>query len=294
METAYEVGEFTVEAEEGGAQDAGSGGSEFAARLSHLTDIVTVQSVSGGTLAEIEPPLPSTVHNLKGVVAVKCGIHADFIRLLHDGSLLVDDAGLSDAYVSQVIFAIIDQSAAFHWDTIKNPEAEQLVVEDGHVRCPEMRTDYINVVTQAPLPAGVHFVEFVMHHKGDEQWCGVVQDKALGWGKKVSGHSCEFQGCFYYCGRRSSRGCLTGDQNYTSEKSWFASVGSGDIIGMALDCDNRVVAFSCNGEVQGTAKLPGGPLYLLTHVDTPKDHVELRKQSIEDAPPSLMEALSRK
>lgn len=293
METASEVGEFTVEAEGGGAKDVGSGGSASAADLSHLTDTVTVQSVSGGILAEIEPPLPSAVHDLKGAVAVQCGIRADFIKFLHDGSLLVDDAGLMDAYVSQMIFAVIDHSAAFHWDTIKNPEAGQLVVKDGHVRCPKMDTDYINVVTQAPLPAGVHFAEFVMHHKGDEQWCGVVQDKALGWGKKVSGHSREFQGCFYYCGRRSSGGRLTGGPTYESKTSW-ASVGSGDIIGMAIDCDNRVVAFSCNGEVQGTAKLPEGPLYLLTHVDTRADHVELRKQSIEDAPPSLMEALSGK
>eukprot|EP00930_Biecheleria_cincta_P031162 TRINITY_DN21623_c0_g1_i1.p1 TRINITY_DN21623_c0_g1~~TRINITY_DN21623_c0_g1_i1.p1 ORF type:complete len:350 (-),score=52.26 TRINITY_DN21623_c0_g1_i1:156-1139(-) len=265
------------------------GGSACAADVSNLTNAVTVQSVSGGTLAEIKPPLPSTLIELRNAIAAQSGIHASFIKVLQGGSLLVDDAELVDAYESQMMVAVIDQSAAFLWDTIKNPEAEQLVVEGGHVRCPNMRTDYINVVTQAPLPAGVHFVEFVMHHKGDEQWCGVVQDKALGWGKKVSGHSAEFQGCFYYCGRRSGRGLLAGDPSYSTS---FVSVGSGDILGMAIDCDNRVAAFACNGKVQGAARLPEGPLYLLTHVDTTRDHVELRRKGIDEAPLKLMQVLS--
>eukprot|EP00931_Biecheleriopsis_adriatica_P002727 TRINITY_DN1037_c0_g1_i2.p1 TRINITY_DN1037_c0_g1~~TRINITY_DN1037_c0_g1_i2.p1 ORF type:complete len:310 (-),score=45.56 TRINITY_DN1037_c0_g1_i2:139-1026(-) len=256
---------------------------------------LTVQGVSGRTLAEIEPPLPSTVKGLKDAISILLGVQAEFVKLINGGALLAADEDLVDAYASQIVTVVIDSSAAFLWDTIRNPDVDQLAVEGSHVRCPEMRNDYINVVTQAPLPAGRHFVEFVMHCKEDEQWCGIVQDKALGWGKKVSGHSREFEGCFYYCGCRAESGRLIGFGLLDdSEMVPFASVGSGDIIGLAVDCDRRAVAFSCNGHVQGTCKLPPhGPLYLLTHVDTRKDHVELRRQDVEDAPLELMQALSK-
>merc|ERR1712139_23662 len=102
---------------------------------------------------------------------------------------------------------------------------------------PKMRNDYVNVVTQAPLPSGIHFFEFVMHYKGDEQWCGVVPDKALGWGKKVSGHSRDFEGVFYYCGRDSGRGAL--QVNGRRLQDW-PTIVSGDKIGVLLDCDTRV------------------------------------------------------
>jgi hypothetical protein len=260
---------------------------------SHLGATLTVQSMSGRTLATIEPPLPSTVHGLKDAISFQLGIQADFVKVLHGASLLEDD-DLAEAYATQIVTAIIDNSAAFLWDTIRNPDSDQLCVEGSHVRCPHMRVDYLNVVTQAPLPAGVHFIEFVMHYKGDEQWCGVVSDKALGWGKKVSGHSRDFKGCFYYCGRGRTPGHL---QHYGRDRDWpqVASVGNGDIIGMAIDCDNRLIAFCKNGECTGAAcKLPPeGPLYLLTHVDMPDDHVELRLADIEDAPPGVIAALSQ-
>merc|ERR1712050_737985 len=93
--------------------------------------------------------------------------------------------------------------ASFLWDTLSNPDVDQLEVDGCHVRCPALQFDYVNVVTQAPLTGGKHFFEFVMHAKGDEQWCGVVPSKALGWGRRVSGHSTRFVGSFYYCGRRN-------------------------------------------------------------------------------------------
>ena len=257
---------------------------------------LTIQGMSGRTLAEVEPPLPCTLSGLKSAISSLLGIQAEFVKVVHGGSILTEDADLLDAYTSQIVTVVLDHSAAFLWDTIRNPDVGQLTVEGSHVQCPKMHADYINVVTQAPLPAGTHFVEFVMHYKGDEQWCGVVQDKALRWGKKVSGHSRNFEGCFYYCGRGSTPGRLTGHGHLDrSEMVRFASVGSGDIIGMAIDCDRRAIAFSCNGEVQGTCKLPPlGPLHLLTHVDTPRDHVELRRRDVDDAPMELMQALDKR
>merc|ERR1712046_204202 len=117
-----------------------------------------------------------------------------------DGELVTQDTAFDES--QRLVTLVVDESAAFEWDTMKNPDTDQIQVDGSHVRCPDMRNDYVNVVTQAPLRSGTFYFEFVMHHKGDEQWCGVVPDKALGWGKKVSGHSSEFTGCFYYCGRR--------------------------------------------------------------------------------------------
>lgn len=39
--------------------------------------------------------------------------------------------------------------------------------------------------------------------------------------------------------------------------------------------------------------MPGAkPLYVLTHVDTPADHVELRKPMLEDAPQEVLASLT--
>merc|ERR1712190_128441 len=97
---------------------------------------------------------------------------------------------------------------------------------------------------------GMHYLEFVMHSKGDEQWCGVVPGKALGWGKKVSGHSRAFEGSFYYCGRR---GYGDGAIQVNGERLVRCSpVCDGDVIGALLDVESRKVAFARNDELQGS------------------------------------------
>ena len=41
----------------------------------------------------------------------------------------------------------------------------------------------------------------------------------------------------------------------------------------------------------GVCAVPRGPLYVFTHVDTRGGHVESRKPSLEEAPPSFFDAL---
>ena len=51
---------------------------------------------------------------------------------------------------------------------------------------------------------------------------------------------------------------------------------------MLVDSDKRILAFALDGRLQGACPVPGArPLYVLTHVDTPADHVELRKPMLE-------------
>merc|ERR1712176_1400245 len=67
---------------------------------------------------------------------------------------------------------------------------------------------------------------------------------------------------------------------------------SNNVIGMLVDCDAGAAAFDLNGGIQGACEVPiHTPLWVLTHVDSPSDHVELRKLSLWDAPPNNLEAL---
>ena len=55
---------------------------------------------------------------------------------------------------------------------------------------------------------------------------------------------------------------------------------------MLVDGDKRILAFALDGRLQGACQVPGAkPLYVLTHVDTPADHVELRKPMLEETAP---------
>lgn len=55
---------------------------------------------------------------------------------------------------------------------------------------------------------------------------------------------------------------------------------------MLVDGDKRILASALDGRLQGACQVPGAkPLYVLTHVDTPADHVELRKPMLEETAP---------
>ena len=38
------------------------------------------------------------------------------------------------------------------------------------MRCPNLRSDFVNVLTREPIRSGIHYFEFVMHKIGDEQF----------------------------------------------------------------------------------------------------------------------------
>ena len=64
------------------------------------------------------------------------------------------------------------------------------------------------------------------------------------------------------------------------------------VINMLVDGDQRIVAFALDGRIQGACRIPGDlPLYVLTQMDTPRDHVELRKPMLDDAPQDVLAAL---
>merc|ERR1712039_437084 len=145
----------------------------------------------------------------------------------------------------------------------------------------------MTVITQEPVLYGSHYFEFHMHHYGDEQWCGLTNDNNM--------VGCEHdkavpskKGWCYYTGR--SKGALESLGHHLKECDFVGR--SGHIIGMFVDCDLGAVVFDLNGTIQGACEIPKNtPLWVVTHVDTPSDHVELRKLSLYDAAPAHLDAL---
>merc|ERR1719215_255425 len=103
----------------------------------------------------------------------------------------------------------------------------------------------------------------------------------------------------YYCGRmgtrsssiRDGQGALHAEGRAVKEFKKLQQ--SGDVIGMLVDLDKGAIAFELNGQLQGACPIPTGkPLWVLTHVDRPQDHVDLVKLALQDAPQESIQALS--
>lgn len=196
------------------------------------------------------------------------------------------------------VLMMTDETELFSWDLHSNPDNAVLDLEGTSiVTCPRLRSDYLNVLTREPIRKGVHYFEFVMHHIGDEQWCGLVADSGLA-GTRADGRTVSLKGWTYYCGRmgsergdiRDGKGALHARGRAVKEFQKLRP--SGDVIGMLADLELGAVAFDLNGELQGACAIPTNtPLWLVTHLDRPRDKVELRKPCLADAPPTNLEAL---
>eukprot|EP00403_Amphidinium_massartii_P026402 CAMPEP_0178390230 /NCGR_PEP_ID=MMETSP0689_2-20121128/10538_1 /TAXON_ID=160604 /ORGANISM="Amphidinium massartii, Strain CS-259" /LENGTH=363 /DNA_ID=CAMNT_0020010731 /DNA_START=10 /DNA_END=1101 /DNA_ORIENTATION=+ len=283
---------------------------------------VTVVGLGGDVVVQVFPP-PGTVAELKLAIEEANGVPPAQQQLVHGGDLLEPDNEL-DPHIP-LYTLVVDERPLSTWDIANNPDSKQLSGEDGHVHFAQAATDYVLVLTQAPVRAGRHFFEFTMHRIGDEQWCGVVTDSTR------AGHGCgeaiynyrnkdRKPGWFYYCGRRAVFAFLEpleaegGEEPGNRDQTWhrghdgcaslhaggernavklFRSVNDGDVIGMLLDVDLGALVFLCNGEVQGGCEIPKHvPLYLSTCVDRLDDHVELRKLPLDSVPQPAIEALT--
>jgi len=258
---------------------------------------VTAHSLSGAVLATVSP-VPVNILQLKMALEEKTSVPVALQKLLElEGThVFLDDEKLSGE--SLKVLMMTDETALFSWDLNSNPDKDMLDLEGTSiVSCPRLRTDYLNVLTREPIRKGVHYFEFVMHHIGDEQWCGLVNDSGLA-GTRAEGRTVSVKGWTYYCGRmrsscgniRDGKGALHAQGRAVKEFQKLRP--SGDVIGMLADLEVGAVAFDLNGELQGACAIPTNtPLWLLTHLDQPEDKVELRKPCLADAPPANLEAL---
>ncbi|CAE7258254.1 UVR8 [Symbiodinium natans] len=253
---------------------------------------VVVSNLAGGILAEISP-VPEDLLELRLKIEEITGIPGALQKLVKDGELLTSLDLPAEGFE---VLCVKDETPMCSWDSDGNPDSEQIEVDGAVVCSPNLRTDFVNVLTKEPMRSGMHYYEFVLHKVGDEQWCGVTMSPEMA-GQRYGGR--ELEAWTYYCGRagrsggsiHNGKGALHACTKAVAE--FEKACTPGNVIGMLVDVDKRVLAFALDGRVQGACKLPGDkPLYVLTHVDTPADHVELRKPSLEEAPPENLEALS--
>lgn len=258
---------------------------------------VTVRSLPGTVIASFEPLGPMGLKALKEAIEEKTGVRPVFQRLVRPGQLapIAEGEDLPSGEPLEVTL-IVDETPLYTWDLANNPSKGVLQLEDNRLSCRGLRTDFVNVLAQEPLRTGVHYVRFLMHRIGDEQWCGLLSDDRVA-GPRTSGRS--LRGFSYYCGRMSRRSSTNLRDGHGALHAQGRAVvafkslqSSGDAIGMLADRERGVLVFDHNGEVQGALPLPpsGVPLWISTHLDTPTDSVELQKLSAADAPEAVLEA----
>lgn len=258
---------------------------------------VIVSTMAGNEVARFSP-VPPTIADLKKEIADAGHMPRALQKLVRSGNsagICSDSDALEQA--DHMLILVRDETPMWSWDLKHNPCKEDLEVTGNVVTCQNMRRDFTNVLTTEPIASGRHYFEFHMHYIGDEQWCGVTADQHLAGAATAIPSKI---GWMYYCGRMNGG---FGGGSLADGLASLQAIGrivkefekprrSGDIIGMLVDCDSGALAFDLNGRLQGACEVPKAtPLWVVTHVDTPKDHVELLKPSLQDAPPSNLAAL---
>jgi len=264
------------------------------AAITSGTSTVTVRNLAGAVLA-IVSPAPADVTALRSSIEEHTGVAPALQKFLPiGGTRALEDGDTLGPEVTEVQM-VVDETPMFTWDHASNPNRDMLSISENTVKCPGLKTDYINVITQEPVRKGVHYYQFHMHYIGDEQWCGVMSDPSQA-GSRYSGRS--LKAWSYYCGRMGARyssirdglGALHAEGRAVAEFEKLKP--RGDVIGMLVDLEKGAIAFELNGRLQGACAIPTGkPLWVFTHVDRPDDHVELVKLALPDAPQESIQAL---
>jgi len=263
------------------------------ASVNELAPAVTVRSLRD-VLTTVRP-IPADVRELKVAIEEKIGMPRALQKLVkgNDAVIYADEDKLEPDVHCEVLL-LKDETPLWTWDAENNPAQRQIEVDRNIVKCPRLSTDYVNVITKEPVQNGIHYFEFLMHYIGDEQSCGLVSDPSQAGPK----HGLRYLTAWtYYVGRmgsqsgslRDGKGALHAQGKAVKEFQKLRK--SGDTIGMLVDLERGAVAFSLNGDVQGACAIPKEPLWVITHVDTRNDVVELRKPCLDDAPPAHLEAL---
>jgi len=258
---------------------------------------VSILKMDGSVITEVKP-VPLTVQDLKARVWDQVGTPVLLQRLIKFGDVdvLEDEEPLEDEMHEFML--VIDETNMWMWD-VPDPRVARIAMCDlvhvsgAHATAAE--NSPVNLQTKEPVRSGRHYFEFVIHKIGAEQAYGVIKFKPFCRVDLRDLHSWS-----YYSGRmqRQVGGTIVDGLGALHAKgkavTQFRTLSeSGGIIGMLVDMEMAAIAFSLNGEVQGACAIEvDSPLYVLTHLGTPQDHVELRKPHISSAPQALSEALT--
>jgi len=248
---------------------------------------IVVKTMAGREVFRCDAVETHTVLDLKTLIAESGYMAVVLQKLLHENGFAVCSDGEVLEAKSQGFLLVQDDTPLWYWDLENNPSRRQLRIEGPVVKCQGLKTDYTNVLTRAPISAGLHYFEFHLHHYGDEQWCGLTPDPDMA-GPERSKAIPSKTGWNYYTGR--GKGAIEALGHHLKACQFANRHNS--VIGMLVDCDAGAVAFALDGETQGACEIPRNtPLWVITHLDAEKDHVELRKPCLEDSAPANFEAL---
>lgn len=179
------------------------------------------------------------------------------------------------------------------WDLDGNPDRRFLEGEGSLVCFPSNKwAAFCNVLTKEPLRRGKRFFQLCVHLLGDEQWFGVTSSAAMA-GTRVAGR--DLHAWTYYSGRRrSGPGGHPGLHCNKQVAQRFEPLESGDVVGLVVDLDSRGLAFLRNGKLQGAYVLPKAarPLFLLIHMTSTGDSVELTDVPFSEVPAEAWEAMA--
>mmetsp|Transcript_89257 Transcript_89257/g.158289 ORF Transcript_89257/g.158289 Transcript_89257/m.158289 type:complete len:290 (-) Transcript_89257:302-1171(-) len=257
---------------------------------------VSITKLSGEVLVTLAP-VPNSILEVKQAVFDSTSIPMALQNLISSNGLTThEDSEKLDTTQNHSMLLVTSETPMCTWDIDNNPAAAHLQCEGTSVlTCPNLRLDFCTVLTKEPIRSGVHYFEFIMHTIGDEQWCGVTSDPKFAGPMANPRMACA---CWtYYCGRRCERGSLRDGKGALHAPghavAQFKQVGQGDIIGMLVDMEKGALAFDLNGELQGACPVDNDkPLYCLTQPDDERDKIELKKPSLQDAPPANLKALA--
>eukprot|EP00746_Dinoflagellata_sp_MGD_P162501 gnl/MRDRNA2_/MRDRNA2_90090_c0_seq1.p1 gnl/MRDRNA2_/MRDRNA2_90090_c0~~gnl/MRDRNA2_/MRDRNA2_90090_c0_seq1.p1 ORF type:complete len:338 (-),score=73.93 gnl/MRDRNA2_/MRDRNA2_90090_c0_seq1:107-985(-) len=242
-------------------------------------------------LQQCLPPEGLKLKEVKAAIEIRHNLPMSLQRLTVPGQEVTDESVLKGQ--SFEVGLIVDETPLWSWDISGNTCSELLEGQEGSIVYARGRFDYVNVLTQEPLRQGRHFFEVKMHTIGDEQLCGVMQDKSQ------AGHVHGIRNLLswsYYCGRRFERNGSIIDGMAALHANGYAVTEfnkpvNGDVIGMIVDADRGALAFMLNGKLQGACEVPKCPLYIFTHLDQQGDHVQLMKLPLDEAPQEALDAL---
>mmetsp|Transcript_131760 Transcript_131760/g.381048 ORF Transcript_131760/g.381048 Transcript_131760/m.381048 type:complete len:300 (+) Transcript_131760:68-967(+) len=259
--------------------------------------LVTARNLAGRVLA-IVTPVPKTVGALKGELEKLLGTSVAHQSLVPQGSTQVlNDRDMVGPYGGDFVL-IVDERPMFTWsDTLDFGDAfeggwgDHPCVQGRHFKCPDACTNRINVFTRDPIRQGTHYFEFHMHYTGYEQWCGVATDPVRHYNPQW-GASNVHSWAYYSRGWGStSLAALHFDGSAVVPFKYVPTYG--DIIGMLVDMTRGGIAFNLNGILQATSAIETEkPLWVFARVPNTRIHIELKKPSLQDAPPTTVQALN--
>ena len=155
--------------------------------------------------------------------------------------------------------------------------------------------DAWNVRSVQSFSMGMHFIEIEVVKIGDEGFFGIILDlNVLGDYRRRSGWK---SGVQYYPGRRHKQwnledgvACL---KINGEPKERLFHIADGNIVGILVDCDKRLVSFYLDSRFQVRVPWPDDlvtPVYVLVSPDYDRDQFRIRRSTVPSSP-SGFEAL---